>query len=72
MPVNYQPISPVTHRDAGWKRPSRYFYAAHDVVVPVGCYRVGRQFPRQIVPSSTPFLRNHGTRGTAMNLITFA
>ncbi len=35
MPVNYQPISPVTHRDAGWKRPSRYFYAAHDVVVPV-------------------------------------
>ena len=35
MPVNYQPISPITHRDAGWKRPSRYFYAAHDVVVPV-------------------------------------
>lgn len=35
MPVNYQPISPVAHREAGWKRPSRYSFAAEDVVVPV-------------------------------------
>jgi hypothetical protein len=35
MPLNYQPISPVKHREAGWKRPTRYFYAADDVVVPV-------------------------------------
>lgn len=35
MPLNYQPISPIKHRDAGWKRPTRYFYAAEDVVAPV-------------------------------------
>lgn len=35
MPLSYIPVSPVTHREAGWKRPSRYFFAAHDVVAPV-------------------------------------
>lgn len=35
MSLNYIPVSPVTHRAAGWKRPSRYFFAARDVVVPV-------------------------------------
>ncbi|CAO1661573.1 SapC family protein [Halomonas sp. NYA30] len=35
MPLDYQPISPLKHRNAGWKRPARYFYAADDVVAPV-------------------------------------
>lgn len=35
MPLNYIPVSPVAHRDAGWKRPARYFFAAQDVVAPV-------------------------------------
>ncbi|WP_346796488.1 SapC family protein [Halomonas sp. Bachu 37] len=35
MPLSYIPVSPVTHRGAGWKRPSRYFFAAQDVVAPV-------------------------------------
>lgn len=35
MPLSYIPVSPVTHREAGWKRPSRYFFAAQDVVAPV-------------------------------------
>lgn len=35
MSHNYQPVSPEKHRHAGWISPSRYFYAAQDVVVPV-------------------------------------
>jgi len=35
MSLNYIPVSPVTHRAAGWARTSRYFFAARDVVVPV-------------------------------------